>query len=180
MTKPSLCRLARFRQKADEAIAAPKVADPCPRGTFPCKPGSSRASAKGPSSPSLTPDERRRTVGEGHAPVVAVLLALAKKKGRRGHRCPQRARIMDPKPFPLQIASFLGTARGAIIAILDPEPAAWGEGHAPVGVVLLAARQKAFRGPPKGPSSPSWTLASRRVVMWAKALPRCGSTCCVS
>ena len=31
---------------------------------------------------------------------------------------------MDPKPFSLQIDSFLGTATGAIIAILDPEPAA--------------------------------------------------------
>ena len=50
-----------------------------------------------------------------------------------------------PKPFPLQIDSFLGTATGAIIAILDPSQAdavIVGEGDAPVVAVLLAAAKK--------------------------------------
>jgi hypothetical protein len=42
-------------------------------------------------------DDLARMVGEGHAPVVAVLLASAEKeKGTRADGGPQRARILDP------------------------------------------------------------------------------------
>jgi hypothetical protein len=46
-------------------------------------------------------------VGGGHAPVVAVLLAVA-SKGRRAHRCPQRARIPDPATLSPAKHPFLG------------------------------------------------------------------------
>jgi hypothetical protein len=63
--------------------------------------------------------------------------------GRRVHCCPQRARTPDQcEMFPLQNTRFQGPPKGAMIAFLDPEPAAavlMGEGHAPVVAVLLAS-----------------------------------------
>jgi hypothetical protein len=78
-------------------------------------------------------------VGEGHAPVVAVLLASAKPDesiaAPKGHGPP------DPPAFLLQIGCFLGTTMGAMMAIADPSgphrsaaspPWVGGEGHAPL------------------------------------------------
>jgi hypothetical protein len=42
------------------------------------------------------------------------------QKGGRAHRCPQRTRIADPKPFSLQTGHFLGTTTGAMMRIADP------------------------------------------------------------
>jgi hypothetical protein len=48
-------------------------------------------------------------VGERHAPLWQYVSRLP-EKGRRLHRCPQRARIPDPEAFALQNRLFLGTA----------------------------------------------------------------------
>jgi hypothetical protein len=57
-------------------------------------------------------------VGEGHAPVVAVLLASAKPDesiaAPKGHGPP------DPAAFPLQTEGFLGATMGAKMAIGGP------------------------------------------------------------
>jgi hypothetical protein len=52
---------------------------------------------------------------------------------------------MDPKPFPLQIGSFLGIASGGHHRLLwtPSQPHLFGgEGHAPVVAVLLALGTK--------------------------------------
>jgi hypothetical protein len=72
--------------------------------------------------------------GEGHAPLWQYFPCLL-SEGRRGHPGPQRARIIDPKPFPLQIASFLGTASGGHHRHLGPRASRrllGGEGHPPL------------------------------------------------
>jgi hypothetical protein len=61
--------------RADEAIAAPKNADPDPQ-LFPCKPSVLRGPPEGAMIAVWTP-RQSEVVGEGHAPVVAVLLAAA-------------------------------------------------------------------------------------------------------
>jgi hypothetical protein len=58
-------------------------------------------------------------VGEGHAPVVAVLLAYAKR---------QTSPLLTPKDtdprtlrlFPCKPAAFVGAAKGAMIRFMDP------------------------------------------------------------
>jgi hypothetical protein len=78
-------------------------------------------------------------VGEGHDPVVAVLLASV--KGRRVHCCPQRA---DPGPhgfFPCKSAGF-GGPQGTMIAILDPLASPRWVGRCPVVAVLVPAVKK--------------------------------------
>jgi hypothetical protein len=62
---------------------------------------------------------RAEVGGEGHAPVVAVLLPSAKKADKsiaapKGHGPP------DPAAFPLQTGGFLGTTMGAKMATADP------------------------------------------------------------
>jgi hypothetical protein len=58
-------------------------------------------------------------VGEGLAPVVAVLVASA--KGRLGDRGPQRARIMDPLAvLPCKSAVSWGSRMGAMMPFVDP------------------------------------------------------------
>jgi hypothetical protein len=42
------------------------------------------------------------------------------RKGRRVHRCPQKARIAVPLPFPLQTGRFLRATAGATMPITDP------------------------------------------------------------
>jgi hypothetical protein len=98
------------------------------------------------------------TVGEGDAPVVAVLLGSAKEKGRRVRRCPQRARTPGLCGFPLANRLFSGDRRkGATIAIVDPpgkpDAVTVGEGDAPVVAVLLGSAKadepiSAFKGAP--------------------------------
>src|SRR4029453_6874302 len=91
-------------------------------------------------------------VGEGHAPVVAVLLAAAKKtKGIRPHCCPQRAWTPDPAGvFPCKLSTLAGSTKGGHERFMDPLGGAplqrgsrvsrartRGHGHAPVVPVLL-------------------------------------------
>jgi hypothetical protein len=88
---------------------------------------------------------RHRSVGcEGHAPVVAVLLASAKRqKAGESIAAPKGHGPRLPAAFPLQIGTFLGNHAGATMAIVDPS--GWhpqlarggGRGHAPVVAVLL-------------------------------------------
>jgi hypothetical protein len=92
-------------------------------------------------------------VHEGHAPVVAVLLESC--EGRQGHRCPQRARIMDPLAvLPCKSAVSWGSEMGAMMPLMDPRACATpspislaravlgAEGRAPVVAVLLAAANR--------------------------------------
>jgi hypothetical protein len=64
------------------AALARNVADPYPvlnrAADGPLPAGEGREFLRPPSSPSWTPGKRRQMVGEGHAPVVAVLVAFAK------------------------------------------------------------------------------------------------------
>jgi hypothetical protein len=57
-------------------------------------------------------------VGEGHAPVVAVLLAVC--QADESIPAPKGHGPQDPAAFPLQTNRFQGTAKGAMIAIVDP------------------------------------------------------------
>jgi hypothetical protein len=54
----------------------------------------------------------------------AQTLAVDGALGKRVHPCPQRARIADPSPFPLQTRGFLGTTTGATMRSRTPLPAA--------------------------------------------------------
>ncbi len=71
--------LASAKDKALESIAAPKSADPGGSWLSPCKPVVLRRPPEGAMIAVVDPQASRRViVGEGHAPVVAVLLASAK------------------------------------------------------------------------------------------------------
>jgi hypothetical protein len=84
-----------------------------------------------------------RATGEGHAPVVAVLLASAKKKKADESIAAPKGRA-DPEPhglFSCKSAGFRDPPEGTMIAIVDPQASRRrmvGEGHAPVLAVLLA------------------------------------------
>jgi hypothetical protein len=68
------------------AALARNVADPYPvlnrAADGPLPAGEGREFLRPPSSPSWTPGKRRQMVGEGHAPVVAVLLSRVNLTGR--------------------------------------------------------------------------------------------------
>jgi hypothetical protein len=77
-------------------------------------------------------------------------------QGRREDRGLQRARIVDPWEFFLQVSrTFLGSGMGAMTPFVDPPVARrcdGGEGYAPVGPVgpVLLASQTSPSRPPKG------------------------------
>ncbi len=111
--------------------------------TLACKTPLFRDRRRGPSSPFGPWLADAMMVDEGHAPVVAVLLASV-KKADESIAAPRRARTPDPaaSAFPLQTGRSQGPPEGATIAILDPlasRPAVMvGEGHTPVVPVLLS------------------------------------------
>jgi hypothetical protein len=82
-------------------------------------------------------------VGEGHAPVVAVLLEGRGKKADESITAPKGHGSPDPAAFPLQITIFGDRGRGH-----DrhrgpqgkPTAVMVGEGHAPAVAVLLSRR----------------------------------------
>jgi hypothetical protein len=113
-------------------------------------------------------------VAEGHAPVVAVLLAMS--VGRRVHRCPQRARTPDLQPFPLQRSHSVGLRRGPWRvhdgplevarreALGRPRPpvAMVGKAHAPVVAVLgRAVKSRHARRQTQRGRAPSGTCLRR-------------------
>jgi hypothetical protein len=105
---------------------------------------------------------RRCARGEGHAPVVAVLLREEKKSQTTPLLPPKGADPGPPSPFPLQNGLFRGTAgRGHDRLSWTPGKAAAvmaGEAHAAVVAVLLASakrRTSPFRAPKgHGPPDP--------------------------
>ena len=103
-------------------------------------------------------------VGEGHAPVVAVLVAAVKKKPDESIRTPKDVNH-GPQAFSPAKQRFPGTAGGGHHRHLGP-PASrrrdggWARAMPPLGQYLsslLASR--------KGPSSPSWTPGKPTAVM---------------
>jgi len=117
-------------------MSAPKGHGPPDPTVFSLQTGRFQGTAGGGHDRVLGPpcDPRCHLVGEGHAPVVAVLLA-----GTQSQTSPLRPpKGTDPGPcelFPLQNRHFQGPPEGAMIAIVDPmQPDAVmvGEGHAPV------------------------------------------------
>jgi hypothetical protein len=72
-------------------------------------------------------------VGEGHAPVVAVLFLWVRKGQTSPLLPPKGADRGPPRSFYLQISRFQGPPEGTMIAILDPWQSTLlvGEGHAP-------------------------------------------------
>jgi hypothetical protein len=69
-------------------------------------------------------------------------------KARRVHRCPQRARIAVPKPFPLQIGSFLGTTTGGHDGDRGP----------PLAGTPIPVAHPSRRRLTRGPTRRSWPL----------------------
>jgi hypothetical protein len=93
-------------------------------------------------------------VGEGHTPVVAVLLASA-DEADESIPAPKGSESRTPRPFPLQTGRFLGGHDGGHDADrgpLWPAPSAaspavmMGEDDAPVVAVLLAAAKRSSAG----------------------------------
>ncbi len=102
-------RLGRARRpgdaEADESIAAPKGHGPPALRLFPCKPAISSDRRKGPRSPAWTQATRCVMVGEGHAPVVAVLVTSAKKgKAEESITAPKGHAPRPLQPFPCTTA----------------------------------------------------------------------------
>jgi len=79
-------------------------------------------------------------VGEGHAPVVAVLVRAVRQTSPS--RTLKDANHGHPRTFPCITAVYGDRWEGAIIAILDPwqaDAVMGGEGDAPVAAVLFAS-----------------------------------------
>jgi hypothetical protein len=98
----------------------PKDADPGPCGFSPCKPVVFRGPREGAIIGILDPlVRRRRMVGEGHAPVVAVLLAAAKTQTSPS-RTPKDVNHGHPSLFACKRDASWGARRGPSMAIADP------------------------------------------------------------
>jgi hypothetical protein len=95
------------------------------------------------------------------------MLGFALALARRAHRCPQRARIVDPTPFSLQTGSFIGATKGghdgdrgslwpAGLRSRQPHRDG-GRGACPVVAVLLASSKQPDESIPDTKGRESWT-----------------------
>ena len=129
---------------------------PDPAGCFPCKTPVFRGPPEGAMIAVVDPRQADAVmVGEGHAPVVAVLLAAA-KKGRRVHGGPQMARTPRLCGFFPAKRLFSGDRRrGPSWTARQADAVMVSEGHAPVVAVLSRLLQeRVLAGPADGGACP--------------------------
>jgi hypothetical protein len=110
---PPLWEYYSLLLEADESIAAPKGRESRTPSLFPCKRTASRGPRKGATMPIADPSARHPStaspvlvVGEGHAPVVAVLRDEAKKKPDVSIPAPKGRESRTPTDFPLHNSVF--------------------------------------------------------------------------